>query len=226
MRNRACGQVIMALVIPALGCVSTPVDPSEWATDAGGLAVGGAGGATSTVATGGTPVATAGPTSSGGGGGGGTSASAPASTGGATGAACDAPAVKWQTSTVSLQADAFWIVANGQCYTSRGVAVQVHSDPGGSQYTTLELVWTELGRQMRFFIYLYADSSSWWSDEMRTYDGQQPYSDWLMYHGQFFTSPIGQPFHGHIDLTNDPQDAIRGELHLHGLTVSTTMTGK
>ena len=131
----------------------------------------------------------------------------------------------WQTSTVSLQAEAFWIVADGQCYTSRGTAVQVHSDPGHSRYTTLELIWTERGREMRWFIYLEANASGWWSEEMRTYDGQLPYSDWLYYYGRFFASPIGQAFRGDIAFTNDPQDEIRGELHLQGLTLSTTMSG-
>ena len=58
-----------------------------------------------------------------------------------------------------------------------------------------------------------------------TYNGQQPYSDWLYYYGKFFQSPIGHVFAGNLDLTNDPADTIRGELHLRGLTLSTTLTG-
>jgi hypothetical protein len=154
---------------------------------------------------------------------------APAGTGGAAAAAgpanCTPIPVSWQTSTVSLKAAAFWIVADGKCYTSASAKVDVHSDPGWSTYTTLELVWNENNREMRYFIYFYADGNGWWSNEMRTYNGQQPYSDWLYYYGKFFQSPIGQAFTGNIDLTNDPADTIRGELHLHGLTLSTTLTG-
>ena len=78
---------------------------------------------------------------------------------------------------------------------------------------------------MRYFIYFNADSSNWWSEEMRTYNGQQPYGDWLFYYGTFFKSPIGKVFTGNLDLSNDPADSIRGELHLHGLTLSTTFSG-
>lgn len=224
MRDRMSGLTVLMVVIAA-GCVEAPIHPDEWGADAASLALGGAGGTSSTATTNTTTTLPV-PSWSGSGGAGGAGPNESINVGGEIRTPCDALPVKWQTGTVSLQAGAFWIVANGQCYTSRGAAVQVHSDPGWSRYTTLELIWTELGREMRFFIYLYADSSSWWSDEMRTYDGQQPYGDWLFYYGKFFSSSIGQTFHGDIDLTNDPQDEIRGELHLRGLTLSTTMTGK
>jgi hypothetical protein len=133
--------------------------------------------------------------------------------------------VAWQTPTVSLAADDFWIVANGTRFESKGAAVDVHSDPGDPTYTTLELRWGENGREMRFFIYFYApDATGWFSNEMRTYNNA-PVSDWLMYRGTFFLSPIGSAFHGDLDLTNSPSDAIRGELHLHGLRLSTALTG-
>lgn len=145
---------------------------------------------------------------------------------GSAGVGCTPVPVSWQTSTVSLKAAGFWIVADGRCYTSASASVNVHSDPGDSTYTTLELTWTENNREMRYFIYFYADGNGWWSNEMRTYNGQQPYGDWLYYYGRFFQSPIGQVFAGNLDLTNDPADTIRGELHLYGLTLSTTLKGK
>lgn len=133
--------------------------------------------------------------------------------------------ISWHTSTVSLTAADFWIIADGQRYTSKGATVDVHSDPGDPTYTSLELTWTERGREMRFFTYFYApDTTGWFSNEMRTYDGQVA-PDWLFYKGTFFKSAIGAPFHGDLDLTNDPSDAIRGELHLHGVTLSTALTG-
>jgi hypothetical protein len=133
--------------------------------------------------------------------------------------------VAWHTSTVALTATDFWIVANGQRYTSSGASVNVNSDPGDATYTTLELTWMERGQEMRFFTYFYApDTTGWFSNEMRTYNGQ-PSVDWLFYSGTFFKSAIGTSFHGNIDLRNDASDPIQGELHLHGLTLSTTLTG-
>jgi hypothetical protein len=129
--------------------------------------------------------------------------------------------VAWSTRTVSLTATDFWIVADGQTYLANPNAVDVHSDPGDSMYTTLELEWIEGGREMRFFTYFYSDgSSSWWSNEMRTYNGQAS-ADWLFYTGMFFQTPYGSSFRGDVDLTNDAGDSIRGELHLHGVVLST-----
>ena len=133
--------------------------------------------------------------------------------------------VAWTTPTVSLTADDFWIVADGLRFTSKVAAVNVNSDPGVPFHTTLEITWTELGREMRFSIYLSSDSTSWWSDQMATYDAQTPYGSWLAYDGHFFKSAIGQAYRGDIDLTNDASEPIRGELHLHGLVLSTTLGG-
>lgn len=124
-----------------------------------------------------------------------------------------------------MAADDFWIVANGTRFEGKDPAIDVHSDPGDPTYTSLELRWEEHGREMRFFIYLYApDATGWFSNEMRTYNNEAV-SDWLTYRGTFFLSPIGSAFHGDLDLTNSPSDATRGELHLHGLTLTTTLTG-
>jgi hypothetical protein len=133
--------------------------------------------------------------------------------------------VAWHTPTVSLTADDFWIMADGQRYTSASAIVNVHSDPGWATYTTLELIWTENGREMRMFIYFYANSTSWWSDEIRTYNGQTGYGDWLYYYGTFFASPVGSAYRGNIDITNIATDQFRGEIHMHGLVLSTTLSG-
>lgn len=131
--------------------------------------------------------------------------------------------VSWQMSTVSLTACDFSLIADGQTYTSNS-SVDIHSDPGDPTYTTLELIWTEHAREMRYFIYFTADATRWWSNEMRTYNGQNP-GDWLYYEGTFAPSRIGSAFQGDLDLTNQSSDTIRGELHLHGLVLSTSLTG-
>jgi hypothetical protein len=216
-----------ALVVSAIaGCTNHPLGPSdESAPGAGGTSgvsfAGSHGGASQgsydDTSTGGSPS----PNVAFGGAGGLASDNARAN----GGQDCVGQPVAWHTGTVSLQADAFWILADGQCYTSKNAVVQVHSDPGTPVYTTLELIWTELGREMRFFIYFKANTSNWWSEEMRTYDGRQPYSDWIFYYGSFFQSTIGQAFRGNVDLSNDSGDTIRGRLHLGGLTLATTLKG-
>ena len=232
MRNYRCLALPLIAFVLGVGCgTSIPLD-TEPAGNGGVSGGNGSGGATAATTT---PFNT-GPSNTVPGTGGAVgvafgsgSALVPAGTGGApaasTPANCTPIPVSWQTSTVSLKAAAFWIVADGKCYTSASAVVNVHSDPGDPSYTTLELIWTENNREMRYFIYFQSDGKTWSSNEMRTYNGQQPYSDWLYYYGKFFPSPIGHAFTGNIDLTNDPADTIRGELHLHGLTLSTTLTG-
>jgi hypothetical protein len=134
--------------------------------------------------------------------------------------------VSWKTDTVSLTASDFWIVADGLTYFGNPNPIDIHSDPGDPTYTTLELVWNERGREMRFFTYFQADATTWSSNEMRTYNGQPEATvDWLFYEGTFFQSPIGATFHGDLDLMNNASDPFRGELHLHGLALSTTLAG-
>ncbi len=135
--------------------------------------------------------------------------------------------VSWQTPTVSLSADDFWIVANGQPFTAKGATIDVHSDPGFATYTTLELIWMEQNVDMRLFMYFGADPQHWWVSEMRTYNGQPPaQEDWLYYEGTFFQSPVGAVYTGDVDLTNEASDPYPGELHLHGMKLSTTLAGQ
>lgn len=135
----------------------------------------------------------------------------------------DSPSL--HTPQVSLVTSDFWIMADGMRFNGGSTEIDVHGDPGSPDYTTLELVWNENDREMRFNIYFAADAKSWWAEEMRTYDGQVD-GDWLRYTGPFFKSPIGQTFHGDVDLINDRSDRIRGEVHIHGLTMSTSLTGR
>lgn len=130
--------------------------------------------------------------------------------------------VAWKTETVSFVADDFWIIADGQRFSATGIDVSLHSDPGDPTYTTLEVIWMQNQREMRLNIYFHSDGTRWWSDEIRTYNAQIS-GDWLFYHRTFFESPVGVPFRGTIDVVNDPSDAIRGELHIHGLVLATTL---
>ncbi|MGI8686680.1 MAG: hypothetical protein ACR2MO_16585 [Acidimicrobiales bacterium] len=115
-----------------------------------------------------------------------------------------------ETRQVSLTADAVSIDAGGRQFVTVQPVV-VHSDPGDSTYTTLELKWREHGVEMRLFIYFTANGREWWSNEIRTYDGNDP-GEWITYTGDFFRRPLGTPFTG--DFTVATPDPAVGRLHL------------
>jgi len=126
--------------------------------------------------------------------------------------------VSWDTGYVSLEADDFYIVANGEYFYADVIDVSVSSDPGSLTYCSLELEWEENGVEMRLFIYFYANQSYWWSDEIRTYNGQVD-SDWIYYTGMFFKTSIGTAFTGDVDLQSDDDNDYEGEIHFENLTL-------
>ncbi|MBN1681395.1 MAG: discoidin domain-containing protein [Anaerolineae bacterium] len=102
-------------------------------------------------------------------------------------------AVNWQTETVSLTADNFYITAGGQIFTAAVDGVDVSGDPGDEAYTTLEVTWQEYGVPMRLYMYFESDGTIWQAFEMRTYDGS-PDGEWITYEGDTFTTPLGQAY--------------------------------
>jgi hypothetical protein len=135
--------------------------------------------------------------------------------------------VAWTTPTVSLTADDFWIIADGQRFIGNPAGLSLHSDPGDATYTTLELTWDERDVEMRLNIYFSAGPTGWWSPEVRTYDAQpDPNANWLYYDGTFFKSAIGAAYRGDVDLTTGTNVLSGGELHMHGLILSTTLAGQ
>ncbi|UCG84488.1 MAG: hypothetical protein JSW38_06665 [Dehalococcoidia bacterium] len=126
--------------------------------------------------------------------------------------------VSWKTDQVLLEADNFYIVADGQNFYGNDETLDIGSDPGSHHYTTLELEWQEHGVEMRLYIYLKADDTYWWSDEIRTYDGKQD-SNWIYYHGTFFRSRLGSAFKGDIVLKSDPDNDYAGEIHFEKLNL-------
>lgn len=79
--------------------------------------------------------------------------------------------------------------------------VSVYSDPGTATHQTLELRWTELGREQRWYIDFASDGQDWWATQMRTYDGQLPKSDWVVFNGERFRTPLGSAWSGFLDVT-------------------------
>ena len=122
--------------------------------------------------------------------------------------------VHFATKHVSLSADNLSIDARGHHFTAAGSTIDVNSDPGTpDKYTTLELVWTERGVEMRLNIYFTSDGHDWWANEIRTYNGKSP-GDWIDYQGEYFRSRLGSEFAGDVDLAATDSD---GHLHFSNL---------
>jgi hypothetical protein len=145
-----------------------------------------------------------------------------------TGCASDATGeaanhVVWDTGSIRLEADDFYIDVAGTRYRADVPGVDVGGNPGNSTFRTLELEWTEHGTDMRLYIYFEADVSTWWSYEIRTYDGA-PSTDgtrWVYYYGPFFESAVGSTFVGDVDLTSDDSDnGVTGQLHFTNLRLT------
>ncbi len=135
--------------------------------------------------------------------------------------------VSWNTDTVSLKADNFYVVANGVTFVpGRGITpmVSVRSDQGNPGYTSLEVEWTDNGIPMRFYMYLKAEGGRWYVSEMRTYNGSTP-GDWVTYTDPttYFSTLIGQTYStSDIDIN---ADIPNNKVHFSHLFLSTTLTG-
>lgn len=108
-------------------------------------------------------------------------------------------AFSYATPTVRLSADSIQVVVGGEAFAPHDVAV--HSDPGDGEYTTLELIWTDAGVEQRIFVYFTSDGTQWWAPEISTYGDPGP-DRWITTEGQWFTSPLGTPWTGDLDLPN------------------------
>ena len=126
--------------------------------------------------------------------------------------------VSWETDQVSLEAENFFVVAEGDTFYADVSNIDVRSDPGDSEYCTLELEWYEKGVEMRLFMYFVADGEKWWSDEMRTYDGEVD-EDWIYYTGEFFKSDLGTPYTGSVEFGDDSTGGVKGKIHFDDLTL-------
>lgn len=130
--------------------------------------------------------------------------------------------VLWDVGYVRLEADDFYIEAKGIRYLANVDSVSIGGNPGDDSTRTLELEWTEHGNPMRLYIYFMADSTDWWSDEIRTYDGTiGDGTQWVYYFGEFFKSARGASFTGDIELINDASDNnVEGKLHFTGIQLT------
>jgi hypothetical protein len=105
--------------------------------------------------------------------------------------------IKWETQSVRLSADDFYILVNGKTFTATNTSVKLHSDgptPNNPNYTTLEAEWREKnGVEMRLYAYFYKNEKYWWVYEMRTYNGE-PKGEWIYYKAGLPLNPLGIPY--------------------------------
>ncbi|HEY31867.1 MAG TPA: hypothetical protein G4O10_02030 [Dehalococcoidia bacterium] len=127
--------------------------------------------------------------------------------------------ISWETGQISLKADDFYIIADGECFYADVEDVDLHSDPGTDDFT-LEAEWQENGVEMRLNIYFYANQSNWWAEEIRTYNGQED-GDWIYYTGEFFKTSLGSAFTGDVDLYSDEDNDYTGQIHFEGIQLET-----
>lgn len=136
-------------------------------------------------------------------------------------------AVDWETETVHLRANNFYLIIGGKVYTARtSDSILIRSDPGDANYTTLELTWHENGREMRLFLYFEADEGGWRIFEVRTYNGLEP-GDWIDYRlpEDPLGADIGQPFFkSQLDLKGKTGE-IEGIIHFDDIQISTSLGG-
>lgn len=135
--------------------------------------------------------------------------------------------INFSTPQVILKADDFYIMANGVRYNAQVENVQVHSDPGSSSYTTLELIWYENNTEMRVNMYFSHQPNDFWRvSEVRTYNAQTP-GDWIYYKG-FVGNSVGSylilPV---LDLKSDPtnpNNKFSGSIHFENIWLQPFLT--
>lgn len=126
--------------------------------------------------------------------------------------------ISWDTGFVTLKAESVVVDVGGRQFAAPSRPASLQSDPGSSNYRTLEVTWPDQGVEMRLNIYFGADEDEWWANEIRTYDGRTP-GDWITYRGEYFRSAIGSSWTGDVDLGGGV-GRVSGSLHIDDLRLS------
>ncbi|MFN8620637.1 MAG: hypothetical protein U0869_07850 [Chloroflexota bacterium] len=123
----------------------------------------------------------------------------------------------WSTPLVRLIADDIVLTADG-----KPIPVQPHlpatGDPGDPSRRSLDLYWTAEGREQRFSLEFRADAHDWWVSEARIYDNMGSAPDWITFAGTLARTPIGQAFHGNVDLQST-NGRVPGTITMRGATI-------
>jgi hypothetical protein len=126
--------------------------------------------------------------------------------------------LSWGTQMATLAADRLTVEVGGRTFVAPRDMDYIHSDPGSSSYRTLELAWHVGGTEMKVSLYLGADTSSWWIQHIRTYDGREP-GDWIFYLGPSFRMPLGESYAGTADLLGIGPGGV-GRLRINAMNLS------
>ncbi len=111
----------------------------------------------------------------------------------------EVPAVHFETHQVKLDADDFFVEANGKRFTAKDTRVWVSTNPG-DDHQTLELEWDEHGVNMRVYFFFAADAKDWWVNLIRAYDNKAE-NDGIYDEGERFRTPLGSVFQGDLDIS-------------------------
>ena len=128
------------------------------------------------------------------------------------------PAIRWDTPYVTFEAKSVLIEAGGRQFVGPAKPPTVRSDPGSSDYRTLEIEWRDQGIEMRLNLYFAATDAEWWVSEIRTYDGGTP-GDWITWRGEFLRSTLGSSWTGDVSLSGG-QGRTAGALHIDDLRLT------
>lgn len=146
--------------------------------------------------------------------------------GAGTPASDDAPSVGWTTDRVALFADDVRLEVNDLEFGDDVWPRSLDSDPGRSDYWTLEVVWLEHDVEQRLNMYFGSDGTDWWVDEIRTYDGHER-GEWVYAYGPFFRTPLGEAFEGDVTVEllgegrpDDPENLVPAVLSFDGLRLA------
>lgn len=128
-------------------------------------------------------------------------------------------AVNWSTPYVSLSATNFYLnIDNNNLFISNPT-INVHSDPGDDNYTSLELSWNENDVNMFMTLYFKMLNGMWKVSEVRTSDGV--HLGQALYYPEFGNSPKGSPYT--VNNFNLVSNDGRGKIHFENLNLSAFM---
>lgn len=128
------------------------------------------------------------------------------------------------TDRADLSVDDYLVTAGGQRFTGDGLAKSAHSDPGVATLWTLELGWHDGDFVEGLSFNFTSDGRDWWVDEIRASPPKANYAKPpgptpgdVSFFGEYFRSPLGEPFTGDLDLV-DPATGV--QVHMGGIRLS------
>ena len=140
--------------------------------------------------------------------------------------------ISWSTKYAYLKAEDFSIIVDGKKFVDSTPDLKVISDPGDSDYTTLEATWSENDVKMRMSIYFYAEDipsasegRQWGVSQIRTFDGTAS-GGWVFYDHKTPLAKVGQEWSTdelNLFSTSSSKPDISGEIHFRNMQIQAFM---